>query len=263
MPLPQYCPDTPANHLEVRRSAKESDRFGLDIARVEVPPGASYVPEQIVTATEATGFDIVVVRYPALNADWFSRFSSQQYQPIHADTLMYFQKTLGIHELLNPILEVHHVDGPEEIRIVKCLAWDAFKDYRSHYYSNPLLDREAIAHGYVDWALSYCTADNPRRDVFLAATVTDCQVVGFAAVSYDPEPELALVAVSPDASGHGLYGSILEAVERKLANHDAVRCMISTQVHNLAVIRTVTKTGYRPILSLQTVHLVKSELLKR
>lgn len=259
MSLAAYRLGATSSELTISRSRSESDRFGFEIGRVEIPIGASYSAKEIRWTAERSGLDIVIVRYSAQHPDWFAGLLSSRYTAIHADTLMYFEKSIGEPVVPGP-LDARPVVTDQDAEILQSLAASSFHEYKSHYFANPLLDQGTIADGYAEWAMSYRRSQDSGRDAFLARTA-EGQVAGFAAVSYESVPEFALVAVAPTMSGHGLYGDILEAVEVLLAKRGAQGCVISTQVHNLAVIRTVTKRGYRPVLSLQTVHLVRNDLL--
>ena len=241
-------------------SESESNRFGLKVARAEIAEDSEVGAQQIRSSVEGSDFDVVIVRYSAQQVDWFADLRSPRYTPIHADTIVYFEKALAAQPEPS-MLRAEVARSPEEVGLLGSLARGSFHEYKSHYFANPLFKREAIADGYAEWALSFCASDRPRHDAFLARTAPDGHVAGFAAVSYDPVPEFALVAVAPTMSGRGFYGHILDAVEVHLSKGGSESCVISTQVHNLAVIRTVTKRSYRPILSLQTVHLVKNDLL--
>lgn len=231
------------------------------MARVSVPVNCGYGPEAILHEAERTGCDVVVVRYPAKNVDWFSRLRSNTYLPLHADTLLYFEKANLKARTTESSVRVELISTDAQVAVLEQLAAAAFTDYKSHYFANPFLDRSGIPAGYAEWALSFAAPDDETRCALLAKRGSSDEIVGFATVALDSEPELALVAVAPSHSGHGLYAAILREVEAHLAVSGYEACAISTQVHNVPVIRSVTARDYRHVLSLQTVHLVHRRLL--
>ncbi|HUB71499.1 MAG TPA: GNAT family N-acetyltransferase [Acidimicrobiales bacterium] len=243
--------------LAIGASTSESSRFGLPVGRLEIPVGHNVGPGQVMQLVEASDFDLVILRYPASEVDWFAMLRSPNWSALHADTLLYFEKELGAGETARSLLTLRRVRGDGEQAELRRLAAASFHDYRSHYFANPMIDRAAIEEGYVDWALRYSTDGSGAQATFLAEMAGPGEVVGFASLCFEPCAEFALVAVAPEYSGRGFYGEILEAGERYFFAEKKGTCYISTQVHNLAVVRTVTKRGYRPALSLQTVHLVK------
>lgn len=245
----------------IQWSETESRRFGLPIGRIEVPETARYDANEIVEAAVASGLSVIIVRYSARNADWFAGLSAGRLLALHADTLVYFEKPICPSVSDDDRVSLRKVSSEEEITRLEILATAAFEEYRSHYFANPLLDRESIARGYAEWATSFCSPALNDRVAWLATLSSSKDDVGMAAVSLDPDPEFALVAVSSAYSGSGLYGGILAAAERQLAKMGEERCSISTQVHNLPVIRSVSRRDYRPVMSLQTVHLVDRALL--
>lgn len=207
---------------------------------------------------ESSDFDLVVLRYPATEVDWFAELRSENWSALHADTLLYFEKELGQAATTGPAVTLQPVTSAADRAVLSRLAGASFHDYRSHYFANPKIDRSTIEDGYVDWALTCSMDTSGARSTLLAQMAASGEVVGFTSLCYEPCAEFALVAVAPEYSGKGLYGEILAAGETHFADKEKNQCYISTQVHNLAVVRTVTKRGYRPALSLLTVHLVKN-----
>ena len=247
----------------VERSETESRRFGLEIGRLDVPMAASVEVDELSGLLGVSGVDVVVVRYPAIRVDWFSQLQTPEWSAVHADTLLYLSKEIGALAQPEHEVELIPVISGEHQEILRQVALESFEGYPSHYFANPLLARASIAEGYAEWAASFVegAVDGHRRGAFLARLRGTSEVVGLAALSYQPEPEFVLVAVAPSYGGRRLYGAILRAMEPRLAQLGAGQCYISTQVHNTPVLRTVTAEGFRPFLALQTVHLVRRRLL--
>jgi GNAT superfamily N-acetyltransferase len=243
------------------RSLPESRRFGLSVGRLDVPENARYDPEGVMAAVAGSGLTVVVVRYAADRVDWFARLTSDHYTAIHADTIIYFERALAPRPRDVQVVTVTPVSTPEDLAELRDMALMAFNDYRSHYFADPLLKNELIAEGYAEWALSFTDCE-AERGAWLARALDTNEIVGFCALSYLPQPEFCLVAVHPNHAGRGLYGSILAASETRLSAMGVQRCSISTQVHNRAVLRTVTRRDYKPVLSLQTVHLIDRSVLE-
>ena len=259
MPFTQYCAPTAVAPLCLLESEAESRRFSLRVARLDVPAVHDCTPLQIMELVENSPFDVVILRYPAIDVDWFAQLRSPRWSAVHADTLLYFEKLLRPSETTTSLVRLQRVTTTEQRSVLSRLASASFHRYRSHYFANPLFDKSEIEQGYQEWALGYSAEVSEAHCTFLAEMSSTAAVVGFISLLYQPCAEFALVAVAPTYSGQGLYGELLSAGELEFASRGATSCYISTQVHNLAVVRSVTKRGYRPALSLQTVHLVRDE----
>jgi hypothetical protein len=260
MTLAEY-EDTVASAVPLLHpSVPETRRFGLQVGRIAVPVGARYSCEAIMDIVAQSGLDIVIVRYPASHADWFVSLASTAYATIHADTLLYLRKRHIGPCQDQPRLDLRLVATAQDSEVLGDLAERCFDQYRSHYFANPLIDRAAIAAGYGEWARSFAPTDERGAAYF---AYLDEHLVGFVVHSHEPEPELILVAVAPGFGGRHLYGEIVRAIGQRLSVNGHDSCSISTQVHNLAVLRSVISLGFTPCLALQTVHLVRRELLVR
>jgi hypothetical protein len=259
--LSQYL-DSPSEDIAFVHAEAESRRFGFSIGRLEIGVNADASPVKVAFEAACSKFDVVIVRYPAIHADWFAQFGLYRHLPIHADTLVYFEKRIEAAHKARQTISVHRVTKAEDQELLIQLAEDSFDSYRSHYFANPLFDRGVIAAGYAEWASSFCNNGDEGRDGWLGCLSGTVQAVGFAGVTYEPIPDLALVGVPKVHSGKGLYGSIVDGMEAVFSDRGYSKCSISTQVHNLAVIRSVTKRGYQAVLALQTVHLVDRDLLR-
>jgi RimJ/RimL family protein N-acetyltransferase len=78
----------------------------------------------------------------------------------------------------------------------------------------------------------------------------------------DDHTEILLAGLVPAAQGRRLYGDLLLAVERAAGEAGRERLVISTQVQNVRVQRAWARFGMRPFAAVETVHLVRPELLR-
>jgi hypothetical protein len=252
--------DADTSHPRVSFSAKESQRFGLRVGRIDVPGNPEYGPAEIVRSVAAENLDFAVVRYPSSFVDWHWRFLSAQPTAIFADTLLYFSKLLSPSQMDGP-LQVERVLTVAQQELVAGLAREAFDEYRGHYFANPWVSRRAIGLGYEEWARESADPFATDRQAFLARAEPAPDAVGFACVSTEGDTaEFSLVAVHTDWAGHGFYSGIVDSVGDLLLDQGIATAYISTQVHNTKAVRSILRSGYRPILSLTTVHLVRAGL---
>ena len=133
----------------------------------------------------------------------------------------------------------------------------AFREYRNHYSSNPLLDDSVTLMAYVEWA---GMALDRRSPTFIVEE--DGVSRGLATVTAeDPDEwEIELAGVEPEAQGRGLYRELLAAVGTAARASGARRIVISTQAQNIRVQRIWARQGWVPIDSFDTVHLVNGLL---
>ena len=67
--------------------------------------------------------------------------------------------------------------------------------------------------------------------------------------------EIVLNAVRPESQGHGLYPALVIAALHRSVELEAVRCIVSTQVGNVAAQKVWVRTGFEPSHAVHTFHL--------
>lgn len=231
-------------------SVLDSDRFGLRIGRLELGAVGDAEPEAVVALFLRSGLDLLVLRYPVAHADWFARLLSPDVDVLHTDTLVYYRK--AIEHVTPPPFAVTRGTAADAA-LVRDLVLEGFADYQSHYRADPLLDEDAALAGYVAWATSFLDGDGRT---LMVLRDDDAQPVAWAGLRLTPPSEIVLGGVCRHAAGRGVYSSILAGAESIFADLGERECWISTQVHNLPVIRTWASNGYRFEAGFNTVHLV-------
>lgn len=238
----------------IRDSPLETARFGLRVGRWS--PAAR---------DEMTGlpidrfddYDVVIVRRPAEWADsWTDLMQYPHHLPIHADTLVYWAWTDNDERLPESAVIARGHDSDDG---VAGLVIEVFDDYQNHYAANPLLDRRAALDGYVEWATQTC-----RETGGYVTIADDTGLLGFGVIDWNSQPpDVRLAGLRVRARGLGRYRDLMVALmhESRSRGHGELR--ISTQVQNIAVQRTWSRLGWRPLRAFDTAHLVRAELLRR
>jgi RimJ/RimL family protein N-acetyltransferase len=140
---------------------------------------------------------------------------------------------------------------------------DAFTDYTSHYSANPLFDASLIPVGYREWAETTLSSSAGRlyglieRDVPTGVAITRLLDTPEAVI------EIELAGIVTDAQGHGRYRHLLDAICHDAREAGVNRIVISTQSDNIRVQRAWASAGYKPELSIDTVHAVRTSLLAK
>jgi ribosomal protein S18 acetylase RimI-like enzyme len=246
----------------IPRSERESDRFGLELGRVELGPDADVGVDELIGLVERSALDVIVVRHPAAWTDFPARLAVPSRRTHQADTLMYYRAALEA-----PLPS--RVELPDEVSIRALEPRDGalleqavratFAGYQSHYRTNPLFSPADILEGYVDWALraAFDAGDTS------ANVVCDSEglVQGFVVMSEGEFPELLLTGVLEGARGRGIYTAMIRAACERISRLGGSALYASTQAHNLGSQRTWIGLGFRLELVLSTVHLTRSNLV--
>jgi ribosomal protein S18 acetylase RimI-like enzyme len=144
--------------------------------------------------------------------------------------------------------------------LVRGIVRASFRDYGNHYTANPLLDRSAALAGYEDWAVRSLVSD-PGNVLVLTDGGEPIGMATLEPGSDGDHLEILLAGLVPAAQGRHLYDGLLDGCERAALARGATRVVISTQVHNVRVQRAWARHGLRPFAAIETVHLVRRELL--
>lgn len=238
-------------------SPKDSARFGLKIVRGRIDqdiPAPGVLHSEVV----ALGTDIAVLRVPAGMTAPLRDFADRGLIPIHADTLVYYERRL------TPLAPISNL--PSNLTVEKATIEDqssiadvarrGFCSYRSHYNANPLLDPVLILEGYAEWAIDYISSEPSDRETWI---VRDCgSIIAFATCSLivgDEIVEVVLNAVDPAHAGNGVYGHLLRHILRTYQRRGLRAIRISTQVWNYVVQRAWTREGLAITHAYDTYHI--------
>lgn len=237
-------------------SAVESARFGLSIAR--------WTPIAPHDVADLDQYDIVIVRRPAGWIDsWHELASIEGYTALHADTLMYWEWPVGPvpgndREAADlGVASARWSDG--DGGRIAALVTDVFVQYQNHYSANPLLDPARSLAGYVEWAGATAAASAGA----LVELVVHGDVVGFGVVDWEAShPDIRLAGVSSAHRGRGWYRVLMSSIMQEAVDRDVTTLRISTQAQNITVQRTWSALGWRPVDAFDTIHLVRTALLR-
>ena len=239
----------------VNESHLESDRFGLRIGRVHVDSDVDV--EQLESA--CAGFDVVILRCAADQVDLpFRLLGLRDFRAFTADHLSIWRWEIG---------EVGHIALPDgwsvgpshDAAAVEAVVRDAFADYRNHYRANPLLDAQAALDGYVEWAHALMRRSDDACAVVCEPTG---EAVGVALTDWDDDvPDVKLAGLRQRVQGQGRYGALLAHVMQLASDRTRPALTISTQSHNVNVMRSWSRLGFVPVDTLATMHLVRRALV--
>ncbi|MFL9583167.1 GNAT family N-acetyltransferase [Stenotrophomonas sp. AB1(2024)] len=231
-------------------AALDSRRFDIQVSRgtLESIDDARLLVEEI----EADQADLVIFRVPAGETSLATALQRRGHQVIHADTLVYYSAALDSTNT-SPELQVRPATAEHRQAIAEIAAM-GFANYRAHYSANPLLPRDLILAGYVEWALS--RLEGEREDSQTWVVSEEGTVAGFATCDIGPSTvEIVLNAVHPDYERRGLYGKLLRHIQHHYTRMSMQELIISTQIWNYTVQRQWSRAGLRLFKAYDTYHL--------
>ena len=250
--------------VTVSPSPRETDRFGVSMARVVVGLDAAWDASLATALTDACARDedVLVVRWASDLVQCGAALADSGRDVIPADTLTYWEvatdRLAGAGRALPDDLRVRRdaIDPADLERLVA----GVFGGYVNHYTANPLLAADLALEGYVDWVCR-TARDDPDG---LAVLADGDESVGVATWFADPTGDLVeilLAGLVPEARGLGWYAALLGEVGRVAAGRGVPRVVISTQAANVAVQRAWVTAGFRPFAAVTTAHAVRRGLL--
>lgn len=237
----------------LRASVLDSARFGVKVMRGHAPPGTPSI--DVINEVTHSDASLIILRTDAGDCDAIVQLQRLGWPVIHADTLVYY----GI-----DLAALPHEPQPEGVRLatnadrdaVHEIAESGFTGYRAHYAANPLLPKDEILAGYVEWAESRLTPSHSGSCTWVVSS--DERVAGFATCDLSADMskvEIVLNAVHPQFSRRGLYGRLLRGILLHYAAQSYRRLVISTQLWNYAVQRQWARAGLSLELAYDTYHI--------
>lgn len=253
-----YCVSTKPNYFE---STKESNRFGIGVARLDIPAKApsesswEYAVDQI----NSSDAEVVVMRYPSVHSSWFSKLRSTGRDLIFADSMTYWYAPIS--EIKTDSFDVspfHAEWGSTVDDELRSLIRETFTGFSNHYAANPLFDQSKAAEGYIEWTESVAT-----EGLLVVLRDEGGSVVGYRATSFVGGVWDGIVGgTSPSARGSGAFKKALQSSVLQAIAKGAEAVSVSTQAQNIATQRTYAKYfSLLPHAAFTTVHLVKRGLL--
>ena len=238
-----------------RDSTLESRRFSLNIGRLIVSFDDQIGDAELAQLCHDSSFDLLIVRASAsrnLLTNALSNISS--HRTIHADTLLYFQKSL---KGTSPSPQPHSMGllQTDEHTAYQQLVRDVFPNYANHYSANPMLNQALCLEGYVEWASSL--VNNDTGHVFVSRTTTG-QLASFIAIQGEGNTaEIALNGTAPSSQGSGIYSDLLTYACAELGALGFSEINTSTQSSNDKVIRTWIQKGFNYVTAINTYHVIR------
>jgi len=233
-------------------STLESKRFNLIILRGSTPKLDAFGLLQAIVAQRA---DVAILRLPSTEQHILHQLQLLPFPTIVADTLVYYQcdlTTASIKPLRNQDLEVRMASLADTAALEQLIDL-VFENYSTHYYSNPLFERQKILDGYKEWTLQYL---QPTEGRLCFLFFRGGQLIAFATCSRNgQESEGILYGVHPSAQGGGVYGDLIRYTMQFMKNEGATLMKVSTQVQNYAVQKVWAREGFYLSSSYCTIHL--------
>lgn len=241
--------------MKIVSSRVESERFGVKVGRVVID-----AHDDAPASDEFAGFDITFVRTPADNwAIAYQLALLSDHAGFVADHLCYWRWTCD---------RMIAVEGPPpgwSVRLdpsadqVESVVRRSFDGYLNHYSANPLLADVSVVDAYAEWAQTLMR--EPGASAALLADDSG-EPVAVAVIDWTGAvPDIRLAGVAPDHQRRGLYPVLLERVMLMARDRGETALEISTQSHNVAVMRAWTRLGFEPHRTLATYHVVRRGLL--
>jgi predicted acetyltransferase len=232
----------------------DSQRFGINVFRATLN---EVDIENLEDQIKADAIDLIILRLPSSTKDQHSSLHQLNCQIIHADTLVYYFCTLNneITPLRNELS--FEVISEENKEILNEIVPIIFKDYTSHYASNPMLDKTKTSAGYIEWAKSYITTANHNRISWLVKN--ENVIIGFATCSFNQEKnecEGVLYGVMPEASGKGVYTDIIRFTQSYFKDLGYKTMWVSTQIQNYSVQKAWIKENFLLKKAFDTYHII-------
>lgn len=235
-------------------SQSESNRFEINIFRGNF---------QHIESKEIRHFalkekpDLLILRLPVeTKKDHYKVFQSG-FPALHCDTLVYYfcsLPKLEINQHRNQI--TFELIDESNVEVLTSLVPVIFEDYKNHYFSNPLLDKDKIIDGYIEWAKSYTSGEAPSKISWLVKKSDE--IIGFATCSFNKkkkECEGVLYGVLPSHAGRGIYSDIIRFTQGYFKELGYLKMLVSTQIQNFSVQKVWSREGFVLMEAFDTYHI--------
>ena len=240
----------------IEHSPSETTRFAFSVGRLAVGERQLVTDDELVKAFATDAHELVVFRYPSNKVTWAALLRAAGFDVLQADTLLYYRLDAQERAVSPTALDYLEATSPGAVGTGEKLLRGSFDGYANHYAANPRFSMDSMLDGYVEWALRCTQASVPGA--LLVHTDEAGAAVGASTVQPGEAPEVPLVAIRPGAAGRGLYGRVLAGAEHWLFSHGATEIFVSTQSHNIPVLRTWARRNYRLVGSFNTVHVSRA-----
>jgi len=184
---------------------------------------------------------------------------SDKFVSWQADTLLYFSvaaESLASEAAPDALVKMTLSDERDADVLVERI----FANYRNHYSANPALSRINVVTAYQDWTRA--SLGGAENAVYKALD-TNGAATGLCVIDIDDESydEVLLAGIVPEKRGQGEYQRVMKMVGARAQAASKEAVVISTQAANVAVMRSWCRLGFLPIITLNTVHVVRRNIV--
>lgn len=237
--------------MRIELSAIDRERFGYVTARALADEPADVA--RCDGFCRGNGVELLIVRCPTTAMATVHAFENAGARLM--DCMVRYRCDLRKH----PLQDAGGVDWirdarPGDAEAIARVAARAFSGYEGHYHADPRLRREDAAETYRDWAVRSCADTNLAEQIFVASTGDT--IAGFVTLRRNSEAEMeaVLLAIDPEAQGSGIPYAMGIKVLRWSADAGARRLIVTTQVDNVAMQRTLVRHHFEVASSAFTLH---------
>lgn len=229
----------------------ESEAFGLRVGRLEFGPSVTLGDSHIADLIAESDCEAIVLRYPSDRLRLASVLVNRGFTCVAADTLIYMSVACGRRDFV-PV----EIASPETATDAAQVVAQAFAGYENHYAASPRFNGISAAEAYVDYVVR--AISDPRYVVHIQRD-TSGKPMGFNMfdVSSSTFVEACLIGVAPEARRQGVFENLFNAMSDHVSKHGIPTIVTSVQTANVGSLRAHTRLGYLPVMSINTVHVMK------
>lgn len=234
------------------KSESESKRFGLSVHRGETE---EIDDKKIFEYILENKVDILILRVNSNTKAEQYKLTSLGFPVLHCDTIVHYAYDLKKHNYkkLRNSLDFK-VAKEKDLPLLEDLISVIFKDYKSHYFNNPLLDNSKMIEGYQEWIKSHV---NSSTDSIAWIVYKNHKPIGFAACTYNQEKKWYygdIFGILPE-SGLGLYNDIVQFTYNYFKKLNYKKGIGVTQTNNFISQKLWASQGAKIFKSYDTYHI--------
>jgi len=204
--------------------------------------------------------DFVIMRYPAEQYSIAETLQVSSLTSCIADTLIYLEA--NVQKVPKPpgffsLLACETVDS----RVARLIA-AIFSHYSNHYSASSIFSEVDIAESYADWTRHQLQRSTGECWI-LQDSSGHAAALGVLDTTSPSSNEITLIGVEPSFRSSGVFAELLGHLAEVTGNSGKTQLITSTQAANIASLRGLSKAGFLPILSLNTLHISKPGAVRR
>jgi len=238
-------------------SKVESNRFNINVHRGVIEDNPI---NEVLEYARAFSPDLIILRLSATSIE--NHYQLQQienYQVLLTDALVYYQTDFTKFDLkeIKNNLEFISINKDNKVELQN-LVPIIFKEYKNHYFANPILENKLISEGYIEWAQNYCSDEHDDKISWLI--YKEQELIGFATCSFSTSEKVCegvLYGVHPNFAGGGIYTDIIRFTQNYFKKLGFEKMIVSTQLQNYAVQKVWQRENFLINKAFYTYHLNK------